>query len=499
MKIGIIDIGSNSVRLVIVDVKQDSYSITDQIKHSARLGQDMTPDGYLSKSRIEYAIKVLEHFAGFMRMKNVEEAIVVATEAVRKAKNQEEFLDRARKTLSTNVRVLSGLEEAFYDYFGCVNTMDIKNALIFDIGGSSTEFVHIENRYLQDSISIRLGAIPLTEMFELDHDLTEEKMESAKVFIKDRLSMIPWLKNASGLNLIGIGGSVRTLGKIDRIRKGQDQFIAHNYSMETSDVSLIKNDVKNYLMTGKNRVRGLPRDREDIFIGSTMLVECISEYLSSQKIFISGSGVRDGLLFEYLFGTKKFVPDVLEFSLKNIIKQHMSEDYDGEKVFELSKIIFDALSNTDRNLKLHFKELKTAAYLHDIGKSINFYQRDRNTFYSILNAPIHGVSQKQILISASAATLYNSDDILKDFLNKKLLVQKDIHVIEKIGLIIKIVNAIIYGTVEDIAISDIKLSKNKLQLFVKTDSDLMFMKEELEYYLGHFRRVFRLNLEIQKI
>lgn len=499
MKIGIIDIGSNSVRLVVVDVKQDSYSITDQIKHSARLGQDMTPDGYLSKSRIEYAIKVLEHFAGFMRMKNVEEAIVVATEAVRKAKNQEEFLDRARKTLATNVRVLSGLEEAFYDYFGCVNTMDIKNALIFDIGGSSTELVHIENRYLQDSISIRLGAIPLTEMFELDHDLTEEKMDSVRVFIRDRLSMIPWLKNATGLNLIGIGGSVRTLGKIDRIRKGQDQFIAHNYSMETSDVTLIKNDVKSYLMTGKNRVRGLPRDREDIFIGSTMLVECIAEYLNSQKVFISGSGVRDGLLFEYLFGTKKFVPDVLEFSLKNIIKQHMSEDYDGEKVFELSKIIFDTLAKTDRNLKLHFKELKTAAYLHDIGKSINFYQRDRNTFYSILNAPIHGVSQKQILISASAATLYNSDDILKDFLNKKLLNQKDIHIIEKIGLIIKIVNAIIYGTVEDISISDIKINKNKLQLFVKTDSDLLFMGEELEYYLGHFRRVFRLNLEIQKV
>lgn len=84
MKIGIIDIGSNSVRLVIVDVEDDSYSIIDQIKHSARLGQDMTPDGYLSEARIDYGIKVLEHFAGFMKKHQVEEAIVVATEAVRK-------------------------------------------------------------------------------------------------------------------------------------------------------------------------------------------------------------------------------------------------------------------------------------------------------------------------------------------------------------------------------------------------------------------------------
>lgn len=496
MKIGIIDIGSNSVRLVIVDVEDDSYSIIDQIKHSARLGQDMTPDGYLSEARIDYGIKVLEHFAGFMKKHQVEEAIVVATEAVRKAKNQEAFLTRARKALAKDVRVLSGLEEAFYDYFGCVNTMDIKNALIFDIGGSSTELVHIQNRYLKDSISTRLGSIPLTEMFELNNNLTEEKIASLKVFIMDRLSMIPWLKNAAGMNLIGIGGSVRTLGKIDRIRKGQEQFIAHNYSMETSDISLIREDVKNYLMTGKNRVRGLPRDREDIFIGSTILVECLAEYLHSQKVFVSGAGVRDGLLFEHLFGNKKFVPDVLQYSLRNIIHQHMSEEYDGEKVYELSEILFDALTVNDRNMRLHHKELKTAAYLNDIGKNINFYQRDRNTFYSILNAPIHGLSQKQILIAASAATLFNSDDILKEYLNKQILDQKDIRIIEKIGLIIMVVKAIVYGAVDDIAITDAKIVKNRFVIHVKTASDPMFMAEQLEYYLTHFKRVFHLSLEV---
>ena len=96
MKLGIIDIGSNSIRLVIMDVNGHFYRITDQIKHSARLGQDMTPDGSMNENRIDYGILVLTHFSNVMKTKGVNEIICVATEAVRRAKNQNKFLTRAR-------------------------------------------------------------------------------------------------------------------------------------------------------------------------------------------------------------------------------------------------------------------------------------------------------------------------------------------------------------------------------------------------------------------
>lgn len=495
MKLGIIDIGSNSIRLVILEVSGQSYRITDQIKHSARLGQDMTPDGYLSTRRIDYAIKVLTHFAAFMHSKGVEEIICVATEAVRRAKNQDQFLAGARKALGTEIRILSGLEEAYYDYIGCVNTLDIKNALVFDIGGSSTELILVRNRMLVESVSLRLGSIPLMEMFDLSDDVSGEKIQRLRAFLEDQLSRLPWLEKAKGLPLIGIGGSVRTTGKIDRLRKEQGQFIAHNYSMDAADIHAIVELVLDWKNQKGPRPKGLPRDRDDIFTGSLILIESLGDYLGTKKVFVSGAGVRDGLLFEYLFGARTFVPDVLEFSLRNIIKNHMSTDYNGEVLWQIAEPLFDTLARQNSDLRHMKKVMKTTTYLHDIGKSINFFQRDRNTFYSILNAPIHGISQKQILLAASGATMNSSDDILKDYLAKRLLTPRDIRVIRKLGLILKLANAIAYGTLEQYAPKAVSLNKNQLLIPLKDEQMIHFAREEFAYNQADFRRTFGVQPE----
>lgn len=492
MKLGIIDIGSNSIRLVVLDVQGKSYRITDQIKHSARLGQDMTPDGYLDSDRIDYALLVLSHFAAFMQSKEVKEVICVATEAVRRAKNQSQFLSRARVALGTEIRVLSGLEEAYYDYLGCVNTLDIKNALAFDIGGSSTELILIKNRLLEESVSIRLGSIPLMEMFDLSTKVNQENIERLQVFLRDQFSMLPWLRQAVGLPLIGIGGSVRTVGKIDRLRKEQSQFIAHNYSMERKDLKEIARMNLDWKSRTGPRPKGLPRDREDIFTGSLVLIETLADYLGSEKVFVSGAGVRDGLLFEHIFGAKRFVPDVLEFSLRNIISNHMSSDYDGERLWQITEPIFDSLTKTHPDLRNMKKVMKTTTYLHDIGKSINFFQRDRNTFYSILNAPIHGISQKQILLAASSATVSSSDDLLKEYLGNRLLTQRDIRIIRKLGMILKLTQAIAYGSLDGALPSPVSQVKNKLIIPMESQTQALFAKEEFSYHQSEFRRIFGL-------
>lgn len=490
MKLGIIDIGSNSIRLVVMDVKDQAYRITDQIKHSARLGQDMSPDGYLSEDRINYALKVLAHFSEFMHQKGVTEVICVATEAVRRAKNQNLFLSKAQTALGSEIRILSGLEEAYYDYLGCVNTLDIKNALAFDIGGSSTELILIKNRYLEESVSTRLGSISLMEMFDLGGDPSPDAIERLKAYMVDQFSMLPWLRRAKNLPLIGIGGSVRTAGKIDRLRKNQGQFIAHNYSMDRSDLAEVVKLNLDYKKGIGPRPKGLARDRDDIFTGSLILIETLADYLNSEKMFVSGAGVRDGLLFEYLFGAKKFVPDVLEFSLRNIIKNHMSADYDGEVLWSVTEPIFDILAKDHADLRNMKKVMKTTTYLHDIGKSINFFQRDRNTFYSILNAPIHGISQKQILMAASSATMSSSDDILKEYLANQLLTQRDVRVIRKLGLILKLAQSIVYGTIGDVNPDNMTLTKTKLVIPMTFEADIMFTKEKFSYNQSEFRRTF---------
>lgn len=333
------------------------------------------------------------------------------------------------------------------------------------------------------------------EKFDLSMDANGEKINQLRLYIDEQFSKLPWLKSAKGLPLIGIGGSVRTTGKIDRLRKNQSQFIAHNYSMDKNDLAQIVDIVLDWKNGSGPRPRGLPWDRDDIFTGSLVLIQSMSDYLGSEKVFVSGAGVRDGLLFEYLFGAKKLVPNVLEFSLRNIIANHMSDDYEGEALWEITEPIFDVLSKKQSDLKYMKKVMKTATYLNDIGKSINFFQRDRNTFYSILNAPIHGISQKQILLAASSATVRSSDDILKDHLGKRMLSQRDIRVIRKVGLILKLAKAIAYGTISKFDAKGISLTNSKLIIPLENEMMIHFTKEQFAYFHQDFKRTFGITPE----
>ncbi|MBR0574758.1 Ppx/GppA family phosphatase [Proteiniclasticum sp. BAD-10] len=494
MRVGIIDIGSNSMRLVIYEVQGKSYFVVGQVRHSARLGQNMV-HGSLHRGRIEYGIKVLKDFKEYMESKNVTEVIAVATEAVRKAANKDEFLSRAKAALGNEIRVLSGEEEAFYDYYATVNTLDLEKCLMVDIGGSSTEIVLIENRVLQEAISIPFGSIVLTEQFNIKENPSQE--EALISYLKDNFKAIPWLKRARNYPVVGIGGSVRTLGKIDRFRKDNAMFISHNYSMDQKDVSEIYDLIREYLEGTVKRVNGLSRDREDIFIGSLATLNTLMRHLNSRKLFISNAGIRDGLLFERILGRNRRIPDVLEFSLDNIITNHMYQGYEGKDLFQLVRVMYTALCKSFPQLLGNGKVLKCATYLYDIGTNINYFQRDRNTFYSILNAPINGLSQKQILMAASSASVFSANDLLKEFFHKKILSTRDMRIIEMLGILIKIAEALNHGVSGATEIVSITLTDTGMLMECKTPSDPIFKMEELKGYLPKFRSIFKLTLDVR--
>ncbi|NLB21587.1 MAG: Ppx/GppA family phosphatase [Clostridium sp.] len=494
MRIGIIDIGSNSMRLVIYEIKGKSYEAIGQMRHSARLGQNMH-NGEINADRIQYGIKVLKNFKEYLESKKVPEVIAIATEALRKAKNKEEFLSQAKKALGKNIRVLSGEEEAFYDYYATVNTIDLDRCLMIDIGGSSTEIALIENKLLQESISIPFGSIVLMEKFDLKKGVKVEK--ELHDYILETFDDIPWLKRAKGYPVVGIGGSVRSLGRIDRFRKDNAMFISHNYSLDQKDVTEIYDMMHNYNSGKITRIFGLARDREDIFMGSLATLDSLMTYLNSRKLFVSNAGIRDGLLFEHLLGRNKRVKNVLEFSLDNIIQNHMYEGYEGKDLFELVRVMYTELCKKNQFLLGNGKVLKTATYLYDIGTSINYFQRDRNTFYSILNAPINGLSQKQILMAASCASVFSANDLLKEFFNKKILSVRDLKIIEMLGILIKIAEALNHGVSNETTIERITLTDSAMTLYVKTNSDPIFKKEELRAYYNRFKYLYKLSLDVR--
>lgn len=182
-KIGIIDLGSNTARLVIVQMLGEGhFVVVDQLKEGVRLGKDMERDGFLKSQRIAETIKTLKMFRKLCDAYEVERIIAVATAAVRRAKNQRSFLDEVVANTGIKLKVLSAEEEATYVYRGVINTMDVPKGLILEIGGGSSKIIYYNRRNLLNYETLPFGAVTLTDLFGGEDVSQEEQAGNRRIY-----------------------------------------------------------------------------------------------------------------------------------------------------------------------------------------------------------------------------------------------------------------------------------------------------------------------------
>lgn len=439
-KIGIIDIGSNSIRLIIVQINKDnSFRITDEIKESVRLGKDMTLGGGLNPFRIDNAIYTLSFFKRLCVIQNTTEILAVATEAVRKASNQKEFLNRVKTELSMDIRVLTGIEEAYYDYFGAINSMDFSDALIMDIGGSSSELIFVKDRKLKYSISLPFGAINLTEKFSLQKAMDHKSETAIKEFLTTLYKNIPWLKDVKNVPIIGIGGTIRNIGKLHKKKANYHIDNLHNYRIPTNEVIDIYDQVKAKDASQRRKLKGLSKERSDIFVGAATVLVTLIEYLDLKELHVSGSGLRDGFLYEYIFKNKKPLIDVLDFSLKNNLLNYEIDVKHPSHVWMLTETMYNEL-NPIINIPINpYKILKTASMLHDVGILISYFDHHKHSSYMIANSKINGLTHKEQLMASYIAALHRKNEFKINLkLYQNLITEQDLEIINKLSMLLRI-------------------------------------------------------------
>ena len=214
-KIGIIDLGSNSARLVIVNLFADNhFMVVDELKESVRLGQDMERDGFLKPQRVAETIKTLKMFRKLCDASGVTRIIAVATAAVRRAKNQRSFLDEIQASCGIKNRVLTADEEALFVYRGVINTMDVPKGIILEIGGGATKIVYYNRRNILNHATLPFGAVTLTGLFSEDGLKPEEVCAKIEQFFTEQLKQVEWINEVDpDVQMIGVGGSFGNLSK----------------------------------------------------------------------------------------------------------------------------------------------------------------------------------------------------------------------------------------------------------------------------------------------
>ncbi|EEI20696.1 exopolyphosphatase [Lentilactobacillus hilgardii] len=303
----VIDLGSNSVRMTVSRINEDgTYDNVTQMKEYVRLSENMGSEKILQPDAIERTLAALRSFKEvYSKLENLKMK-AVATAAVRQATNQKEFLKKVKSEIGIKLEVISGAQEAYYDYVGVSETLPATNGVIIDTGGASAEIILIQNGKVANLISIPIGSVTLSSKFNLGDKILPEQLFKAVIFVNEIFQSVWWLKNGLNLPIIGLGGSNRTLAKINRRRNNfLDIDDIHGYQLSDTQVNDTFEDIVSHDLDGRKQVPGISKDRADIIVGGLIPVIFLMNYLDSDKITFSTSGLREGILFERLHNVLK--------------------------------------------------------------------------------------------------------------------------------------------------------------------------------------------------
>ncbi|PAK83577.1 exopolyphosphatase [Lentilactobacillus parakefiri] len=298
----VIDLGSNSVRMTISRISDDgTYETVAEEKEYVRLSENMGAEKILQPEAIERTIAALKGFKVIYSKLDNLTIKAVATAAVRQATNQKQFLKRVKNDIGINLTVISGAKEAYYDYVGVNETLPATNAVIIDTGGASAEIILVQNGKVSNLISIPIGSVTLSSKFDLADVISAKEVFKAMIFVNEIFQNVWWLRNGLNLPIIGLGGSNRTLAKINRrFNNLLDTNDIHGYQLRDSLINETFERIIDMNLEERKKVPGINKERADIIVGGLIPVILLMNYLDSDRIMFSTSGLREGILFEKL-------------------------------------------------------------------------------------------------------------------------------------------------------------------------------------------------------
>ncbi len=309
--IAIIDLGSNSVRMDIVKIYPGAQTeLLYQTRKMVRLSENMNDDMRLKVAPMWRTIEALKEFKQEMERFHVTEVHAVATAGVRKAENQKFFVAEVMRETGIALRVISGRQEAVYDFLGVVGSLKVEDCLIVDTGGGSTELIAVQDGAVQEALSIPMGAVSLSEQFFRQGE-SEQSRRKAEGFVREQLRQAEWLTQCRGVPIIGLGGSIRTLAKVD-IKLSQKDAPIHGYELTKERVRELCCMIAECPPEERKKIRGIDKERADIISGGLLPLQCLMEELDTPQVIISDNGLRTGLLFECLGKQYKKMLDFLE-------------------------------------------------------------------------------------------------------------------------------------------------------------------------------------------
>ena len=501
-KTAIIDIGSNTIRLVLYeyDHKQGLYEFGN-FKTVARLRTYILPNGKMSDEGIDVLAQTLTSFKEIIDDYGVADIKAAATAAVRQATNQQEIIDKMLELTGIKLNVLSEEEEAYFGFVAVAHSMDTPSAITIDIGGGSTEITLYENKKLQKTFSFPFGTVSLKQKFVKGAIINQSELQKLADYIKKQFNSLQWIKDKK-LPIISIGGSARNIAQVHQQKTDYPISTVHHYEMHYTEMNDLKFELLKMNFDQLKQQDGLSSDRADIIVPALQVFLTLMEVVDSTEFQVSKKGLRDGLVIKRVLhnNDKAFNKyNVFEESAKRITTEYERSEEEALALESLANQFY--LQCCDLGYFQYNEEqarlFKYAARLYGIGEYIEYDSSSQHTFYLIANQSISGMNHVTRIKLALLASYKNKDYFSRFLLPfKDWISREEQNELRDLGAVLKFIHALNISKRNIVKNVSIKNLNNSILVEAYTKQSAVAEIYYAERQKKHIERVFKKPVKI---
>jgi exopolyphosphatase / guanosine-5'-triphosphate,3'-diphosphate pyrophosphatase len=514
--IAAIDIGTNSVHMVVVRIVADlpAFSIIAREKETVRLGDRDPQTGNLTPEAIKRAIGALRRCQEVAKSLNVQQIFAVATSAVREAPNGNEFVRSIETELDLAVNIISGQEEARRIYLGVLSGVEFNNTphLIIDIGGGSTELILGDSHEPRTLSSTKIGAVRLTAEFIPQNPVSDRSLNYLQAFVRGQLERAideikANLKPGEAPKMIGTSGTIETLAAILNLDKnGHVPERIHGSQIHLHDLRNLIARLRKMTVLERTTIEGMSDRRSEIIVAGAVVLQEAMTMLGMKSLSICERSLREGVIVDWML-TQGLIEDRLKY--QGSIRQRSTLKIAGkygvdlphsERVAELALSLFDQTYGQIHHWDKTIRELLwSAGILHNSGHFVSHDAHHKHSYYLIRYGELLGYTEAEIDIIANIARYHRKSPPKKKHQNLQNLSKEQKLIVSQLSAMLRVAVALDrrrIGAIRDVSLSCDLATRTCLLTFVPTDpyDECVLECWSLDYKKPVFETEFNLKL-----
>jgi exopolyphosphatase/guanosine-5'-triphosphate,3'-diphosphate pyrophosphatase len=505
-RLGAIDIGTNSIRLIVAEVQPDgSYRVLDEEREMTRLGAGLSRTGRIADGSMAASLRALGTMKAIADGFGVTELRAAATSAIREAENGPSFRREAWKQHRLRVDVISPEEEARLAFASAIRRFNLegRSVAVADIGGGSLEVVLSAGSVVDQVHSLPLGAVRLTERYIRSDPVRKKHWNALRRAIDGALQKEIGKPPFTVDVMVGSGGTFSALGAMMRYEHEGREGNPHGYSVTRAEATRLMAWLLELPEAQRRQLPGMPPQRADIIVAGAAVVARLAKHLGCRQILVNEGGVRDGLLLSMIADlglaappSQVAPPDRLD-AVRRFARICRANERHGAHVAELAGQLFDGLRRR-AGLPVPARELLVAAaLLHDIGFLVNHAKHHKHAYHLIMHSDLAGYSAREIELIANVVRYHRRAYPKRAHPNFARLPREDRALVRQLAALLRVAVALNRSHQELVRGVRCEVRHGRLRLSLEAAQQPSVELWDARRKAGLFEQVFDLRLAVR--